>query len=646
CHWCHVMEHESFEDSAVAALMNEAFVCIKVDREERPDIDKIYMNVCQLLTGSGGWPLTVLLTPQRKPFFAGTYFPKTGRYGRIGLLELVPRVSQLWRSRPADLQNDADKVVRALAQAELISPGDALGESVLAAADQSLAGRYDSAYGGFGEAPKFPTPHQLNFLLRWWKRSGEAHALAMVTRTLEAMRLGGIWDHVGYGFHRYATDRQWLVPHFEKMLYDQALICLAYLEAYQATGRDEFARTAREIFTYVLRDLAAPEGGFYSAEDADSEGEEGKFYLWRESELVQVLDEADARLAGRVFNTAAEGNFTDEASGNRPGANILHLTRSPGELAGELGLGPEELECKVEQIRRKLFEARAARVRPALDNKVLTDWNALMLAALAQGGLLLGDETYLKAARACADFILTRMADGRGRLLHRWAGGEAGIEGNLDDYAFTVWGLLDLYEADFDPAWLEAAVRLQQAAIDHFWDGNGAGAFYFTADDGEELIGRQKDLYDGALPSGNSVAAANLLRLARITGNAGWEAKADSVGRAFAGTIAQAPSAFARYLCALDFALGPTFEVVVAAGDDSKSALEMARTLQKPFVPGKVMLLKDAANGRRLAELARFTRELVSIEGRATAYVCRDYACALPTTDIARAAGLLTANAR
>ncbi|MFH1069109.1 MAG: thioredoxin domain-containing protein, partial [Candidatus Glassbacteria bacterium] len=485
CHWCHVMEHESFEDSTIAALLNEAFVCIKVDREERPDIDKVYMNVCQMLTGTGGWPLTILLTPERTPFFAGTYFPRTGRSGRIGMAELIPRASQLWQTRAGDLRGDADKIVLALKEVEMTAPGQELAESVLAEAADSLAGRFDSTYGGFGEAPKFPTPHVLNFLLRWWRRSGDDRWLGMVVRTLEAMRRGGIWDHVGFGFHRYATDRQWLVPHFEKMLYDQALIALAYLEAYQATGRQDFASTAGEIFTYVLRDLAAPGGGFYSAEDADSDGEEGRFYLWRESELAEVLGERDERIASRVFNTSSEGNFTGEADGGPAGANILHLTHEPAELAGELGLEPAELERKIEQIRGKLFQARAARTRPGLDDKVLTDWNGLMVAALARGALLLDNDSYLKAAGTCVRFILDRMTDSRGRLRHRLARGEAGIDGNLDDYAFMIWGLLDLYEADFDPAWLEAAVRLQEQAIAHFWDPAGGGAFYFSADDSE-----------------------------------------------------------------------------------------------------------------------------------------------------------------
>ena len=385
CHWCHVMERESFEDEEAAALLNDAFVSIKVDREERPDIDGIYMAVCQMLSGRGGWPLTILMTPDRKPFFAATYIPKTGRFGRPGLMELIPQVKILWETKKAEIVGSADQIVARLMEVSSVESGEALGEQVLRSGYENLAQQFDGRHGGFGSAPKFPTPHNFLFLLRYARRTGGGHALEMVEKTLQAMRLGGIYDHVGFGFHRYSTDPMWLVPHFEKMLYDQAMLAMAYTEAYQLTHNEEYARTAQEIFTYVLRDMTSEQGGFFSAEDADSEGEEGKFYLWSESEMEQLLGKEDARLMATIFNTQPAGNFVDEASGHRGGGNILHLTQPLGELAPTLGLTPDELAARAEAARKTLFKAREARVHPSKDDKVLTDWNGLMIAAMARG---------------------------------------------------------------------------------------------------------------------------------------------------------------------------------------------------------------------------------------------------------------------
>ncbi len=640
CHWCHVMAHESFEDSAVAAMMNETFISIKVDREERPDIDKVYMNVCQMLTGQGGWPLTIVMTPDKKPFFAGTYFPKTGRFGRIGMAELVPRIAELWRTSRADLEQDAAKVAEALAQSSAtIGTATELGEDVLEMAFEALASRFDSTFGGFGEAPKFPTPHNFYFLLRWYKRSGNADALKMAERTLEAMRLGGIYDHVGFGFHRYSTDRQWHVPHFEKMLYDQALIAIACLELWQASGREIFAETAREIFTYVLRDLRSSDGAFYSAEDADSEGEEGKFYLWSYTELEKLLTPEQLELAAKAWGVTSEGNYHEEASGHQTGDNVLHLSAPHDKLAGKLGLAEKKLRERLEEIRVVLFEIREKRVRPGLDDKVLADWNGLMAAALARGGVLLAESEYTEAAAAAVDFILQRMSAPDGRLLHRWASGGAGVTATLDDYAFTVWALLELYEADFNPKRLIAAKKLTEQMLEHYSDEDNGG-FFFTADDAEKLLTRSRELHDGATPSGNSVAALNLLKLARITGDESFAAKAEQLSKSFGGSVRQVPMAFTQFLCALDFAVGPSREVLIAANGSRDEALALARALQRPFVPNKVVLLKQG--GGELDKLAPFSAGMVPLDGKPAAYICVNYACELPTTDRDEALKLLT----
>ena len=634
CHWCHVMEHESFEDPEVAQLMNDAFVCIKVDREERPDIDGIYMTVCQMLTGSGGWPLTVILTPDRKPFFAGTYFPKESAFGRIGMLDLVPRVRDMWQSKREDLLSDAQRIVGALAQRELDSEGKDLDESTLRTAYGQLASHHDPVNGGFSTSPKFPTPHNLLFLLRYWKRTGNPEALGMVELTLAEMRKGGIYDHVGFGFHRYSTDAEWLVPHFEKMLYDQALIAAACIEAYQATGKELFKQTAEEIFKYVLRDMTDPEGGFYSAEDADSEGVEGKFYVWTVEEILAILGEEDGKLACRIFNASSEGNFLEESTGHKTGANILHLKASPQDLSGSLGIPEEELSARRESIRTRLFEVREKRIHPYKDDKILMDWNGLMISSFAKGGQAFGNPVYVQAAAKAARFMLEEMRTPKGRLLHRFREGEAAIAGHLDDYAFLIAGLLDLYEATFDVSFLETAVQLNRDTIEHFWDEEGGG-FFFTADDAEELLIRQKEVYDGAIPSGNSVAALNLIRLARFTGDTSTENKAHNIFQAFSGQVGRMPSVFTQMMLALDFALGPSYEVVLVGDPAAGDTRSMLEALRKTYLPNKVVLLKTAGEAdSRLKALAPFTEFQSAVNGKATAYVCLNHACRQPTADV------------
>ncbi|MGB6063390.1 MAG: thioredoxin domain-containing protein [Desulfomonilaceae bacterium] len=633
CHWCHVMEHESFEDPEVARLMNEAFVSIKVDREERPDLDHVYMAVCQMMTGGGGWPLNVILTPDKKPFYAGTYFPKESRFGRLGMMDLAPRIQELWRTQRQEVLQSASKVMLGLRQVPDTSPGNPPGKEVLDSAYRQLAQRFDSARGGFGEAPKFPTPHNLMFLLRYWKRTGQAQALEMVEKTLQAMRSGGIYDHVGFGFHRYSTDSGWLVPHFEKMLYDQAMLAVAYTEAYQATEKSQYAKTAQEILAYVLRDMTAPNGGFYSAEDADSEGVEGKFYVWSAEEINRALEADEADLLERAFNIKLSGNFGEEATGKLTGFNILHLKESFSEVASVLKLSQEQLEEVLERARTKLFAVREKRIHPGKDDKILTDWNGLMIAALSKGAQAFDRPEYADAARKAADFILQTMRDPEGKLLHRFRDNEAALPAHADDYSFLIWGLLELYEAGFDVRYLEGAVELNNEFIAHFWDNEGGG-FYFTADDSEQLLVRNKEIYDGAAPSGNSVATLNLLRLARITANADLEQKAEIVARTFSGNINQFPSAYTQMLVALEFALGPSYEVVIAGRAEADDTQAMLRELRRVFIPDKVVLLRPVDGDLpEIARLAGYTTEQVSLEGKATAYVCANYQCELPTTN-------------
>jgi uncharacterized protein YyaL (SSP411 family) len=635
------MERESFEDEKVARLMNQTFISIKVDREERPDIDNVYMTICQMMTGGGGWPLTIIMTPEKKPFFAGTYFPKDSGFGRIGMMELIPQVAEAWKDRREELLGSADRVVAALRQASGASPGVKVDGEVLGTGFRQLVQLYDPEQGGFGSAPKFPTPHRLLFLLRYWKRTGNERALEIVEKTLGSMRNGGIWDHVGFGFHRYSTDREWLVPHFEKMLYDQALLAMVYTEAYQATGRSEYKRTASEVFEYVLRDMKSIKGGFYSAEDADSEGEEGKFYLWTESELRQVLGEADLEPTIKAFSVDRKGNYLDESIRRKTGANILHRTRSTAAIAAELGVSEHVLARRLTVIREKLFAAREKRIRPHKDDKILTDWNGLMIVALAKAARAFDEPAYAEAATTAANFMLATMRKPDGRLLHRFRDGDTAVDAHVDDYAFFTWALIELYETTFDIRHLKVALELNDELLTHFWD-DAAGGFFFAASDAEVLLARQKQTYDGAVPSGNSVAMLNMLRLARMTADVELEKKAYELGRAFSGEVSRHPASHAMMLCAIDFALGPSHEVVIAGEAGAEDTKVMLRLLREHFVPNKVVLLRPIAEGlAELTSLAAFTVEQKSEDGKATAYVCVDHSCSLPTTDPDRLMELL-----
>ena len=628
CHWCHVMEHESFEDDEVAAMMNKYYVCVKVDREERPDIDNIYMSVTQMMTGRGGWPMTVIMTPEKVPFFAGTYFPKQS------MMQLLPHFSGIWANEREQVFKLGEAIITDLAKLAGGHPGGDLNATQLDKCYASLSSSYDAINGGFGRRPKFPTAHNLSFLLNYYIRTGEDKALRMVEKSLQKIRMGGVYDHIGLGIHRYSTDERWFLPHFEKMLYDQALFAIANLECHQITKKESYADAAREIFAYVLRDMTDSEGGFYSAEDADSEGEEGKFYVWTISELEKVLGKEDAALYVEVYNFEPDGNFFEEATNKKTGGNIPHLRKRLKDVAHELKEEIAPLRKKLEEIRKKLFEVREKRIHPQKDDKILTDWNGLMISAFAKGGRILGDKKYLDAATKAADYCLTNLRRKDGRLLKRSRLGIAGLPAHLEDYAFLIQGLLDLYESNFHHRHLEAAAKLTDLTLKHFSD-NENGGFFLTADDGEKLLVRAKEVYDGAIPSGNSVMALNLLRIARITGIKKYEDTAGKLFSAFSGFAAENPSGCNVLMSALDFAVGPSLEIVVVGKRGEDATEQMLETIHSSFLPNKVLLFRPAADQEpEIAKIAPFVQNQGLVKGKSAVYVCRNQACELPVTTV------------
>jgi len=622
CHWCHVMERESFEDEATAEALNAAFVCVKVDREERPDLDAVYMSACQMLTGGGGWPLTIVMTPEKEPFWAGTYLPRTNQRGMLGLRELISRLSSLWRSDRFRLVSDAVSMVEALSQMPAAANPATLSETTLSEAYRQLSSTYDEKNSGFGDAPKFPSPHHLMFLLRYHRRTRNPDAIKMVEETLDAMMRGGIHDQIGGGFHRYSTDALWLVPHFEKMLYNQATLLLAYTEAYQATGEPMYASVARDIVDYTLRNLTSPEGAFYSAEDADSEGEEGKFYNWTLEELMQELDEEEASIAIQAYGVTERGNIRE-----KPGANVLHDAASNNETTRG-SLDPTQQREKLQTIKNKLLRARSRRIKPFLDDKILTDWNGLMIAALSEAGAVLGEESYVKAAEKAADFILKRLYEDE--LLHRYRLGESAIPAFLDDYAYLTWGLIELYEATFDADYLGVAKRLTNDALRHLWDLDFGG--FRISRSTEVPLPIMMETYDGAKPSGNSVMAMNLLRLGSFF-ESSLGAKAEQLFKMLAPLVDANPVAYTYLLCALDYSIGPSYEVVVAGDPAFDDTLRLLDILRRSYTPNKVLMLKNPS----LDDLLGYTSAMSSIDGKPTIYICRDRVCRMPITDVEEA---------
>ena len=626
CHWCHVMEHESFEDEATAAVMNAHFVCIKVDREERPDIDTIYMNALHLLTREGGgWPLSVFLAPDLTPFFAGTYYPPDDRYaahGRPGFKQLLAGIHNAWHTQRDKITEIGASIVADLQGMSRLEAGEAaVSPELLAGALSTLRRSYDPRHGGFGSAPKFPHALELRLLLRLSDRFADPVALDMVTHTLTAMARGGIYDQVGGGFARYSVDAKWLVPHFEKMLYDNALLTSAYVEAYRKTGDPFFWQIARDTLDYIIREMWSDSRGFFSTQDADSEGEEGKFYVWSLEQLREILGTEDAEFACKVWGATKEGNFE--------GHNILFRTLSDEDEAKAHGLAVADFQTKLQGVKNTLYAARAKRVWPGRDEKILTAWNGLMIAAFAQFGMATDDED-TKVAALAADFILTTMRTPDGRL-HRTAG--AGqppkLNGYLEDYAFLADALVTLYEATFDPKWLRAAIELAEVMLKHFADKDAPG-FFFTADDHEQLIARTKDLHDGSTPSGNAMAVTALLRLAALTGRRDLAEPAERALKGYRATMADHPAASGQMLVALDFYLGPVQQIAIVGPQHDKDTRRAIAAARRGFAPNRVVAFHDPAAGPPPADLAPLFEGKEAVGGAATVFVCENFACRAP----------------
>ncbi|HLN33234.1 MAG TPA: thioredoxin domain-containing protein [Gemmataceae bacterium] len=627
CHWCHVMEHESFEDPEVAAILNEHFVSIKVDREERPDLDHIYMTAVQMMTGHGGWPMSVFLTPELKPFYGGTYFPPDDRHGQPSFKRLLATLVDAWGQRREEIVQTSGQLTDNLRLAGRLEPStEEPGPDLLRHALVSLQRSFDSTYGGFGSAPKFPHPMELRLLLRIWKRFGDEDALRMAQLTFDRMAMGGIYDHLGGGFHRYSTDERWLVPHFEKMLCDNALLSLAYLEAYQATGAASHRRVVEETLDYVLREMTSPEGFFYSTQDADSEGEEGKFFVWSAQEVQNVLGKEQGEVAAYVYDIIPSGNWE--------GNNILHRTKTEEQDARILHLSEAEMQSLLREAKAKLFAIRSQRVWPARDEKTLTSWNGLMIDALAQAAQVLGVPAYRAAAVKAAEFVLSMMRADDGRLFRTYSSGsKPKLSSCLDDYAFFVNALVSLYEATFEIRWIESALSLSGVMIDQFWDTADAG-FFYTGRSHEQLIARTKDVQDSSIPSGNSMAALALLRIAKLTGRRDLKEKAEITLRAFGGLMASSPLAVGQMLVALDFHVGPVTEFAIL-GDPAEPEVEEALQLvRKGFRPNKVVALQaTAAQDARTIKLVPLLAEKTS-RGALTTYICKEFACQAPLVGI------------
>jgi uncharacterized protein YyaL (SSP411 family) len=619
CHWCHVMEHESFESPEIARVLNEHFVSIKVDREERPDIDQVYMTAVQLLTGQGGWPMSVFMTPGLKPFYGGTYYPPDDRYGRPGFKRLLLALADAWQTRREEVTSSADQITEHLRAATQVQPGAGeLQPELLRNAVGMLRRAFDQRHGGFGSAPKFPHAIEMRLLLRAWKRFGDDDALHMVRLTLDRMAMGGMYDQLGGGFHRYSTDAHWLAPHFEKMLYDNALLTCAYLEAFQATREPFYAEVVEQTLAYVLREMTSPEGAFYSTQDADSEGEEGKFYVWSAAEIDRTLDAAQAEPFKEVYGVSAEGNWE--------GHNILNRARSYAQDAVMLRQSEPELRKLLDEARTKLLDVRNQRIWPGRDEKVLTSWNALMIAAFAQAAQVLDRPAYADAAVKAADFLLTRMRTADGRLLRTTsAGSEPKLNAYLEDYAYLIDALISLYEATFAPRWLTAALALCRVMLDQFWDA-AEGSFFFTGRDHEQLVARVKDLHDSSIPSGNSMAATALLRLGKLTGRTDLLEKAEAVLRNAVGLMESSPLAAGQLLVALDFHLGPVQEFAVVGDPSGEDTRRVLRAIRGGFHPDKVVALKSADGDEQAVPLLKDKER----RGDVTTYVCQNFACQAP----------------
>ena len=659
CHWCHVMEHESFENREIAGILNQHFVAVKVDREERPDIDNIYMKVVMSLTGSGGWPLTVFLTPEQKPFYGGTYFPPESQWGRPGFKELLQFIKKGWEQDKAEIVKSSDDITRALKE-DFKSGADGkfpLEIDIFHSAYKNFKDNFDMTYGGFGTVPKFPSAHNLSFLLRYWKRTGEQAALEIVKKTLSAMAAGGLYDHVGGGFHRYSTDRTWHIPHFEKMLYDQAALSKIYLEAYQATGNEAYAQVARAIFEYVLRDMTDRNGGFYSAEDADSAPpgsdpapdlgpsplkKEGAFYVWRKQEIDALLGQDHAEIFSYYYGVKNDGNAGNDPHGEFRGTNILYISHTMDDAAKHFNRSPAEIEKILQAAKEQLFSVRSGRPRPHLDDKILADWNGLMISSFAFGSRVLNDPRYRDAAEKAAQFILKNLVREDGRLLHRFRNDDAAVLGTLDDYAFFEQGLLDLYEATFKAEYLYESRRLAEDMTRLFEDAE-SGGFFFVGKDAEPLLFKDKEIYDGAIPSGNSVAALTLLRIGRYTLNHEWGKHGERLLDAFSHELLSAPNLYAQTLIAVDFLLGPSKEIILAEGEDKPKVRQILEVVYGSFIPNKIVIYRpfDDEQAMSIIRICPFVEKQIARENQTTVYVCENYVCKFPASEITQIEKLL-----
>jgi uncharacterized protein YyaL (SSP411 family) len=635
------MERQVFEDTAIARLMNEKLVCIKVDREERPDIDRVYMTAVQAMTGSGGWPMSVFMTPDRQPFFGATYIPPRAQFNRPGFPDLVNRIDELWRTDRGKIFESGKQVTNMLISHSSSLTAAQIQESISDTAFQLFQQHFDSTYGGFGSGTKFPRPAVFNFLLRYYHRTGNEKALHITLATLRAMANGGVYDHIGGGFHRYSVDGQWRVPHFEKMLYDQAQLVISYLEAYQITHDEEFAITAKNVLGYVQRNLRDKNGGFYSAEDAESafgalhphEKEEGVFYLWTKQEIEQVLDPDEAAIFNYAYGVEETGNALHDPMNVFLGKNILYKKHTLKELSEHFNIPFEKVQQVIADATAKLFSVREQRPRPHLDDKIITAWNGLMISAYAKAYQILGKKHFLAIAEQAARFIMTNVHDSSTHQLYRrYRDGESKFEGGLQDYSFLCQGLLDLYEASFDIHWLEQAIDLTQRQITLFWDSANGGFFDASGTDSTLLI-RTKEDYDGAEPTGNSIAALNLFRLSHITDTKEWHAMAEKTIEVFGARLNQFPEGLPQMLVAYAWNRSTPKEIIIAGQKDTPATNALLQEIHSRFIPEKLMLLADGAEGQRaLEKFLPFIKDIKRLNGTATAYVCENYACQLPVS--------------
>ncbi|MES0489380.1 MAG: thioredoxin domain-containing protein [Leptospirales bacterium] len=645
CHWCHVMEEESFENSKVAKILNESFVSIKVDREERPDIDRIYMDICIGMTGNGGWPLTIVMTPGQEAFYATTYMPAESKYGKIGLLEILPRIVSIWAQKKTDLEKTAKRITKVVNKSE--EGYFKTTKSIFDKAFTEIRQRFDMVYGGFSGRPKFPMSHSLSFLLRYYsdvKNNNKAkkEALAMVQTTLANMRLGGIFDHIGFGFHRYATDETWLLPHFEKMLYDQASLAIVYTEAFFVTRNPAYRDTVDKIFSYVEQDLTSTEGAFYTAEDADCEGQEGAYYMFSKEQVMKLLNKSERDFFHSYFPITDQGNFIDEAQGEPGGQNVFYINSQTGKNADHFDISKlreKNFTHRWEPLRKKIYNERKKRARPFKDDKILTDINGLMIAAYAKAGFHFSNEDYLRRAEKAARFVISNLEKSPAdqnysqlRLFHRYRDGESGIEGMLDDYIFFTKGLIELFQVTGKVEYLEKSILLMQTACEQFWDKKRFG-FFMTANDSDTLITRPKEFFDGALPSGNSIALSNCYKLYKLTGESKWKSFAERMVEAASYYTSVAPSSFTAFLSSLYYEFASGYEIVIVY-PASKTGLEgMLNVLRKSGMFHYTLLLKEEKNPR-LDKLASYTNPMQVLANTATVYLCKDHTCQKPITGI------------